>query len=75
MELDNLTDREKRDLLKLIDLKVQNELLWNFIKENPLPFCLPNIKNPPFEINNHTTNLLVNLIQLINDGKLVLKDA
>jgi len=71
--MEDLTDKQKREFLALIDLKVENELLWKFMKDNPLPFCLQRCENEPFEIKTAIASTLVNLVTMINNGKLVLK--
>jgi len=73
--LDKLKPKEQRELLNLIDLKVQNELLFQYIIDNKLPFCLPNLEKKPFEITNVVSNTLVTLIEMIKSGDLIKKDA
>jgi len=71
--LEKLNDIEKRKLLRLIHLEVENELLFNYIKTNKLPFCLTNIK-PPFDIKFHTSAILIGLIEMIKNNELILNE-
>lgn len=73
--LEKLSKQQEKEFLEVINLKVENELLFQFIKDNPLPFCVKVVCNNPFDIRNRSTSMLVNLITMINNGELILKDA
>lgn len=73
--LEKLSKQQEKEFLGIVNLKVENELLHQFVLDNPLPFCLQSLCEKPFDIQNHTTAILVDLITMINKGELVLKDA
>ena len=71
--LERLEAKERTELLKLIDLKVENELLNKYLKDNPLPFCLKVAENMPFEVNFSATMITIRIVEMIKKGELVLK--
>lgn len=71
--LEKLSKQQEKEFLAIIDLKVESELLQQFVIDNPLPFCLCSYESP-FEAKTFTSGLLVNLINMINEGRLILSD-
>jgi len=72
--LEKLTIKEQRELLSLMSLKVENEQLNTYLRNNRLPFCIKNCEMP-FDVNYNSTTILVRLIEMIKSGDLILKDA
>jgi len=71
--IENLTDIEKRKLLRLISLEVEQELLRYYVKNNPLPFCLKS--QNVLQVNYHTSSILVLLSSLVTVFELSLNVA
>jgi len=71
--LERLEAKERTELLKLIDLKVENELLSKYLKDNPLQVCLKVAENMPFEVKFSTTMITIRIVEMIKKGELVLK--
>lgn len=71
--IDKLKNKEQKELLSLIDLKLENELLDNYLRNNKLPFCLK-CYDVPFEAKKNSTYLIIRLIEMIKNGDLILKD-
>lgn len=71
--LEKLSKEQTRQLLSVIDLKVEHELLNNYLMNNKFTFCLSNC-NMPFVVKNHSTSILIKLVEMIKNGELVYID-
>ena len=72
--LEKLTQQQEKEFLDIIDLKVENELLNNYLRNNKLPFCIIDCEMP-FDVKRHSTAFTIRLVEMIKSGKLVYKDA
>jgi hypothetical protein len=74
----NLTDKEKKEFIDIVNSKVELEKLHEYLFNNQElinSLCIEQSKEIPFNADYYSTALLINIIEGFKNGKITKNDT